>query len=431
MTLNSKDRQFVWHPFTHLKGASDNLCIVRGEGAYYFDQDQRKIIDAISSWWVNLHGHAHPYIAQKISGQLSVLEHAIFSGFTHTPAVELAERLISHLPKNQAKIFYSDDGSTAVEVALKMTLQYWNNLGLTKKRFISFENAYHGDTFGAMSVGARSIFNQAFQSQLFEVVPMPLPNQDNIETVKKLFLKAVTSGEIAGFIFEPLLQGAGGMKTYEPKFLDQLIKLAKDHKVICIADEVLTGFGRTGKFFASDYLENKPDIFCLSKGLTGGFLPLGVTSCAEFIYQAFVSSDQTKTFFHGHSYTANPTACAAGLASLDLMEKNETWSNINRITLSHQKFAKKLAGHPSLKEVRQIGTIIAFELQTEEATGYLNKVAKNTYQHFLSKGILLRPLGNVIYILPPYCMTDHDLAYIYSTIEEYLEFICRCSTGLQ
>ena len=417
-----KDKQFVWHPFTHLNNAEDAVHIVKGEGAYFYDADGHKLLDGISSWWVNLHGHCHPYIAQKISEQLHTLEHAIFSGFTHTPAVTLAERLIGHLPTNQSKIFYSDNGSTSVEVALKMTLQYFHNQGIIKKKFIAFENAYHGDTFGSMSVGARNVFNNAFENLLFDVIHIPLPTAENIEELKKTFEIWFTNhNDIAGFIFEPLVQGAAGMLMYEAEHLDELISICKKHAVICIADEVMTGFGRTGRFFASDYLLQQPDIMCLSKGLTGGFMPLGVTSCAQFIYDAYLSDDKTKTFFHGHSYTANATACSAALASLDLMEKEETTLQIQMIFQLHHDFVLKHKHHPALKYCRSIGTILALELNTLEHTHYLNKASESIASYFLKRQIIIRPLGNILYLIPPYCITDEELKNVYSVIDDFLE----------
>jgi adenosylmethionine-8-amino-7-oxononanoate aminotransferase len=409
-----------WHPFTHLKFQGENICIERAEGSYYFDEKGNRYIDAISSWWVNLHGHSHPYISQKVSEQLLKFEHTMFSGFTHKPAVELAERLLNHLPKNQNKIFYSDNGSTAVEVALKMTLQFWDNKGDSKPLFIAFENAYHGDTFGGMSVGERNVFNNAFEKLLFDVVHIPLPNSENIERLEGELVSLVKNHSVAGFIFEPLVQGAAGMLMYEAQYLDRLIKICNDSKVITIADEVMTGFGRTGKFFASDYLQNKPDIICLSKGLTGGYMPLGVTSCAQFIYDAFVSDDKAKTFFHGHSYTGNPTACSAALASMDLMEKKETWNNIDRISKKHSTFLNKIKGHKSIKSIRQTGTILAIELNTDEHTHYLNNASEKIAAFFMKHGILIRPLGNVFYVLPPYCINFSDMDLIYSKTEEFL-----------
>ncbi|MES2132667.1 MAG: adenosylmethionine--8-amino-7-oxononanoate transaminase [Bacteroidota bacterium] len=420
-SIISKDSQHVWHPFTHLKYAEAPVQLVRGEGAYFYDADGNKLLDGISSWWVNLHGHCHPYISQKVSEQLHTLEHAIFSAFTHEPAVNLAERLIKHLPDNQSKIFYSDNGSTAVEVGLKMVLQYWHNTGVQKKKFIAFENAYHGDTFGGMSVGARNVFNNAFENLLFDVIHIPVPTAENIEDIKSTLQSwFINHHDIAGFIFEPLIQGASGMIMYEAAHLNELIALCRANHIICIADEVMTGFGRTGKFFASDYLEHKPDIICLSKGLTGGYMPLGVTSCAQFIYDACVSDDKTKTFFHGHSYTANPTACSAGLASLDLMEKEETWQQINRISSLHKSFVLKHMQHPKLTDVRSLGTVLALEINTEEHTHYLNTASESIAAYFLKRKIIVRPLGNILYVITPYCITENELKQVYTVMEQFL-----------
>jgi adenosylmethionine-8-amino-7-oxononanoate aminotransferase len=300
-----------------------------------------------------------------------------------------------------------------------MTLQFWNNKGIKRNKFIAFENAYHGDTFGSMSVGARNVFNQAFESSLFEVLRLPLPTVANFSELKARFLEFIATEEIAGFIFEPLVQGAAGMQMYQALYLNELIKLAKEREVISIADEVMTGFGRTGRFFASEYLDISPDIICLSKGLTGGYFPLGVTSSTKEIFNAFISEDKTKTFFHGHSYTAYPSACVAALASLDLMEKADTWKAIEMIASRHKDFAAELLDNLKLKEVRSIGTILAIELKTE-TPGYLNSVSQQATTFFLSKGIILRPLGNVIYMIPPYCIKAEDLEYIYSCIREFL-----------
>ncbi len=418
--IQEKDGRFIWHPFTHLKYAEKPINIVRSEGSYYFDEKGNKYIDGISSWWVNLHGHSHPYIAQKVSEQLKTNAHSIFSGFTHPGAVQLAERLLGHLPDNFSKVFYSDDGSTSVEVALKMALQYWNNKGEQRTKIIAFEDAYHGDTFGGMSVGARNVFTNAFSPLLFDVLRLPLPNEGNFDSVRASLQGFISKENVAAFIFEPFVQGAAGMKMYEAKHLDELIAICKKNKVVCIADEVMTGFGRTGKFFAIDHLQNKPDIICLSKGITGGVMPLGVTACAQFIYDAYVTDDKTKTFFHGHSYTANPTACAAALASMDLMEKEETTKSIERISALHADFASKIETRKHVLSVRNRGTILAIEIKTPEESGYMNSLADKISSYFIQKGILLRPLGNVLYVLPPYCISDTDLRYIYTCIEEFL-----------
>ena len=287
----------------------------------------------------------------------------MFSGFTHEPGVQLAERLLKRLPSNQSKIFYSDDGSTAVEVALKMAFQFWSNQSITKTKIIAFENGYHGDTFGGMSVGARNVFNLPFSKLLFDVIHISLPIIGKEQNCLSEMQNALQYDDVATFIFEPLVQGAGGMVMYSEKILDELIKQCNAKNVITIADEVMTGFARTGKFFASDYLENKPDIICMSKGLTGGVMPLGATSCSQFIYDAYISDDKMKTFFHGHSYTANPTACSAALASMDLFDNKVTFENIDRIIKHHNAFLQKIKFHKSLIEVRQIGTIIAFEIR--------------------------------------------------------------------
>ena len=420
MNLSERDNKVIWHPFTQLKTAPLPIAIVKGEGTYFYDGKGKRYIDGIASWWVNVHGHSHPYLAKKIAEQLQTLEHTIFSGFTHEPAVQLAERLLKRLPDNQSKIFYSDNGSTSVEVALKMAFQYWSNLELPKTKVIAFENAYHGDTFGGMSVGARNAFNNPFAKLLFDVIHIPVPVKGKETEAINAMKAALQQNNIASFIFEPLVQGAGGMVMCSETMLDELIALCKANNVITIADEVMTGFGRTGKFFASDYLQNKSDIICLSKGLTGGVMPLGVTSCAQFIYDAFLSDDKMKTFFHGHSYTANPTACSAALASLDIFDLPETTRNINRIVQQHQQFLQKIQSHQSLIEVRQLGTIIAFEIKTNEHTNYLNSLAEHISAFFIERGIILRPLGNIVYILPPYCISNEDLNCIYNAVEEFL-----------
>jgi adenosylmethionine---8-amino-7-oxononanoate aminotransferase len=420
MNLQQRDKHVIWHPFTQQLNDVFDIPIVAGKDEFLMDSNGEKYIDAISSWWVNLHGHSHPYIAQKITTQLNTLEHALFSGFTHLPAIELAERLLQKLPSNQSKLFYSDNGSTAVEVALKMAFQYWSNSDKPRTKVIAFENAYHGDTFGGMSVGARNAFNRPFEKLLFDVMHIPVPIKGKENESLLAMQKALNENEIAAFIFEPLVQGAGGMVMYDPSVLDELIKLCKQHTVISIADEVMTGFGRTGTFFASDALQHKPDIVCMSKGLTGGFMPLGITSCAAFIHTAFISNDKMKTFFHGHSYTGNPTACAAALASLDLMELPQTNIAIERIAKKHAAFLQKLKTHKALIDARQLGTILAFEIKTDDTTHYLNALSECITAFFISKKIILRPLGNIVYVLPPYCISDESLDTIYNAITDFL-----------
>ncbi|ASU34292.1 adenosylmethionine--8-amino-7-oxononanoate transaminase [Mucilaginibacter xinganensis] len=421
MSLVDRDLKVIWHPYTQMKTALPPIPIVRGEGACLYDESGKKYIDAVSSWWVNIHGHAHPHIAKKVSEQLNKLEHVIFAGFTHEGAVALAERLLTLLPGNQQKAFYSDNGSTAIEVAIKMCLQYWHNKGEGRTKILAFKNAYHGDTFGAMAVSGRSAFTAAFDSLLFEVEFIDLPNKENIAELKSQI--SGLKSELACFIFEPLVQGAGGMLMYEAQYLDELMKHCRNEAVLMIDDEVFTGFGRTGKSFACYHVTEQPDIMCFSKGLTGGTMALGMTTCSQQIYDAFLSDDRLKTLFHGHSFTANPIACAAALASMDLFMEPATQSNINRISTSHKAFLDKIKHHPKVKTVRQTGTIVALEWETGNDTSYFSSLRDTLYQYFLNAGIILRPLGNIIYILPPYCITDTELSYIYSKIMQALEEI--------
>ncbi len=421
MSLIERDLQVIWHPYTQMQTARPPVPIVRGEGALLFDEDGKAYIDAVSSWWVNIHGHAHPYIARKVAEQLQQLEHVIFAGFTHPAAIELAERLLALLPGNQAKVFYSDNGSTAVEVALKMCLQYWSNAGQPRTKMLALNNAYHGDTFGAMAVSGRSAFTAPFNAMLFEVEFIDLPDADNISSLKSQITNL--KHDLACFIYEPLVQGSGGMLMYKAQYLDELLQHCRAEQVFTIADEVFTGFGRTGKRFATDWMSAQPDIMCFSKGLTGGTMALGVTTCTQHIYDAFLSDDRHKTLFHGHSFTANPVACAAALASMDLFLEPDTTQNIERIIHQHDQFRLKIQHHPKLKAVRQTGTILAMEWKTDSQTSYFSNLRDKLYEYFLAEGIILRPLGNVLYILPPYCITDAQLHYIYSKIEQALEIL--------
>ncbi len=387
-----------------------------------FSEDGQTYIDAVASWWVNLHGHAHPYIAEKVAGQLQTLEHVIFAGFTHPAAVTFAERLLQILPQGQSRIFYSDNGSTAVEVALKMAIQYWNNLGMPKKKIIAFRDSYHGDTFGAMSVSARSAFTAPFWPYLFEVAFIDVPTPGNeAESIKQLEAHAL-QGDVAAFIYEPLVLGTAGMVMYKPEVLDNLLELCQKHDILTIADEVMTGFGRTGRTFATDYLQQKPDMVCLSKGLTGGTMALGATSCSEKIYEAFLHDDKSKTLFHGHSYTANPVACAAGLASLDLLQQPQTQESINRIAERHAAFAQSIKDLPQVLEVRQQGTILAVEFE-DGGTSYFSNLRDTLYSFGIDNGVILRPLGNIIYVIPPYCITDGQLEQVYQTIRGMQEIV--------
>lgn len=429
MNLIERDSRFVWHPFTQQKNMDAPLAVKRAEGSFLYDEDDNEYLDAISSWWVNIHGHANAYIAEKIYEQALQLEHVIFAGFTHEPAVSLAERLLDILPGNFSKIFFSDDGSTSTEVAVKMALQYWwntnsnressnvNRESKTRNKILAFNNSYHGDTFGAMSVSDRGVFTVAFHDMLFDVIFIDAPDEQNISLLKRTIAEQEDS--IAAFIYEPLIQGAGGMKMYNYSLLDELLYFIKQKNIICIADEVMTGFGRTGKMFAGEYLQMQPDIICLSKGLTGGTMALGVTACTEKIYEAFLHDDAHKTFFHGHSFTANPLACAAANASLDLFKRNNALENVEYITKKNIDFAQQLRQLNGIKNVRTLGTILAFEIADGEDV-YLNNISQSVTKKALKKGIYIRPLGNTVYIMPPYCVTENELNKIYNTLLEVI-----------
>lgn len=417
MNLVEKDQKYIWHPFTQMKTSGPALPIVKGEGTLLIDESGKSYIDAISSWWVNLHGHSHPYIAKKVFEQMQKLEHVVFAGFTHQPAVDLCEKLSKHLPDNQAKFFFSGDGSSAVEIALKMSVQYWKNKGENKTRFVALEGAYHGETFGAMSAGARSIFSAHFSDMLFESTHIPFPKEEQaaIQSLKT----EIAKGDVAAFIFEPLVQGAAGMRMYDASTLNKLIQICKKAGVLCIADEVMTGFGRTGTTFAVNQIEAKPDFICMSKGLSGGTLPLSLTSCTQDIYEAFLGDDIHKAFLHGHSFTGNPIGCTAALASLELLEKKGCREAIEKITENHKAFTEQLGTLKVIEEIRQTGTILAIELKSDRS-GYASKIRQKLYDDFLKRGVLLRPLGNVIYILPPYCIQEKELKKVYEVIQEKL-----------
>ncbi|MBX9851045.1 MAG: adenosylmethionine--8-amino-7-oxononanoate transaminase [Cytophagaceae bacterium] len=416
-----KDQKNIWHPYTSLQGAADNILIDSAKGIYLYTPDGRKIIDAVSSWWVNIHGHSNEYIADAIAVQAKKLEQVIFAGFTHEPAIRLSERILNIVPGNHQKIFFSDNGSTAVEVALKMAIQYWHNLNVPRKKVIALQGAYHGDTFGAMSAGERGIFTKPFYAHLFETDFIPFPVKENFQEVLKTFETLASQNNVATFIYEPLVQGAAGMRIYSPEILDKLLSIARKYDVICIADEVMTGFGRTGRIFASEYMQEKPDIICLSKGISGGVLPLGATCCNAKIVNAYESSDPGKTFFHGHSFTANPIACAAANASLDLLEKKECMARIKMISMKHEHFAVELRKQKNVKKAGSLGTILSIEIESGADTGYLNKLRNTLYNAFLENGILMRPLGNIIYLIPPYVIEENELDYIYNSILKILK----------
>ncbi len=423
MNLSEKDQLYNWHPYTQHKTTGLLPAIVKGEGALLWDENGKEYIDAIASWWVNPFGHSNKTIADAIYAQLTTLEHVLFGGFTHNKAVELSEKLLALLPANQKKLFYSDNGSTAVEVGLKGALQYFYNKGEKRTKVIAFEDAFHGDTFGAMAASGITFYTEAFQGSLLEVTRIPVPTPGN-ETKSLAALQVlVASEEYAAFIFEPLVQGAAGMVMYAPEVLDQLIALCQKHHVFAIADEVMTGFGKTGKTFASDYLVNKPDIMCLSKALTGGTIPMAITTFTQEMFDGFYNDDVNKAMFHGHTFTANPTGCAAALASIQLLESPEMQQNITRINAKHLAFATKMQSHPKVKTTRVLGVIFALEIATAGAESYYGTMRNKLYNFFIENGVILRPVSNIVYILPPYVVSDAQLEKIYSKVEAAVEMI--------
>jgi adenosylmethionine-8-amino-7-oxononanoate aminotransferase len=356
-----------------------------------------------------------------IRRQTDVLDHVIFSGFTHAPAVELSEALLPLLPSTHEKIFYSDNGSTAVEVGLKMAIQYYMNRGEQKHTFIALKHGYHGDTFGAMSTGGRGIFSTPFENHLFDVSYIDVPVSGKEEEVLEQLGGIINNKSVVGFIFEPLLQGAAGMVMYSRDILCKMIHLCRKNGILTIADEVSTGFGRTGKYFAADHLKNKPDIICMSKGITGGVMALGATSCTADIYNTFLSEDKSKMFLHGHSYTGNPLACVAAKASLDVLQRDDTWESIKRIELQHKQFVSRINEHPNVEDARFLGVVMAVTVKSTDDEKYFNYLRDTLYHFFIDRGILLRPLGNVIYTMPPYCISDDELSMIYEAISDMLD----------
>ena len=411
--LVDRDRACVWHPYTQARTAPAPLPIVRGEGIYLYTEDGRRLLDGISSWWVNIHGHSHPRLNQAIAEQAKTLEHVIFAGATHEPAVELAERLVGILPAGLTRIFYSDNGSTAVEVAIKMAVQYWQNVGQPgRHRIVALHHAYHGDTVGTMSVSEPSVFTQAFTSLLFQA--------DRVHP-KELGDHLNAHGErVAAVIVEPMLQAAGGMIMWPAEALAKVREHCYRHGVLMIADEVLTGFGRTGRMFACEHASVTPDIICLSKALTAGYLPMAVTAATNAVYDAFLSDDRAKTFFHGHSFTANPLACAVALASLDLFEEGNVLARIGRLERQLIEGLAPLVALPIVADVRVLGGVGVVELKSRSG-GYLDDIGPRLYAEFLKRGVLLRPLGNVLYFMPPYVITDAEVDWVVGCIGEVVK----------
>lgn len=419
MSISEIDQAHIWHPLTQHKTSSAPMPIVKAEGAMLYAEDGTTYIDGIASWYTAMYGHCNPYIIEQVTAQMKTLDQIVFTGFTHQPATTLAQKVLDILPENQQKIFFNDNGSTAVEAGIKMALQYHHNKGSKRNTLIAFENGFHGDTFGAMSVSDLSVYNGPFEDYFLNVKRIPTPTKENLAGVMQLLQSIIEKHACAGFVYEPLVQGAAGMQMYENEGLEAILKLCKANDIVTIADEVMTGFGKTGKYFASLYLEIYPDIICLSKALTAGLVPMSLTTCTQEIYDAFLHDTVAKGFFHAHTYSANPIACAAAIAGIDLLTSEDIQSQIQHIHKRHSAFAKAIKTHPKAINVRVKGVIFAVELHTEmERYGSLRN---ELFKHFMDRGICLRPLGNTIYILPPFVITDVQLDQIYKAIKEALE----------
>jgi len=412
----------LWHPTTQVAVAPEPLRVVGSRGSLLELEDGRQLIDAISSWWVTLHGHAEPSIAAAIGRQAQQLEQVIFANFSHRPAEQLATRLSALT--GLERLFFSDNGSTAVEVALKIAWQWWRNQGSERRQLIAFEGAYHGDTFGAMALGDRSIFTAPYDDLLFDVARIPWPHthwgdggleQREAEALSQL--DRALQIPTAALIVEPLIQGASGMRLVRAGFLRAVQERLRASGALLIADEVMTGFGRTGALFASQRAQLQPDLVALSKGLTGGFLPMGVTLASERLYRGFISDTPAHTFFHGHSFTANPLGCAAALASLDLLQRNP--ERFQQFEARHRPGLEQLSTHPLVKRVRCLGTMAAFEVEAGAAS-YLNPVGRQIQRLCLEQGVFLRPLGHVVYLLPPLGISEAQLQRCYEALEAAL-----------
>lgn len=421
MTLSQRDKKHLWHPLTQHKTSPDSIAITRAKGAVLYDDKGGEYIDGIASWYTSAYGHCNEAIVERVKRQVETLDQVVFAGLTHEPAVELSEKLIAILPDNQQKLFFSDNGSTSVDVAIKMALQYYFNQGEKRQVLIALEEGFHGDTFGAMSVSGLSVYNGPFEDFFLNVKRIPAPTSENREEVLNQ-LKAILEEEaVAAFIYEPLVQGAAAMKMNDAEGLDALIGECQRQQVLTIADEVMTGFGKTGKHFASLHLNNQPDIMCLSKALTGGMVPMAITSCTLNVYNAFYSDDMSKGLFHGHTYSANPVACAAAIAGIDLLQSEAMQQNIQRVIASHKAFDQKIKQHPKVARTRQCGTIYALDLAVNmERYGDLRK---KMFDYFLANHLFMRPLGNTIYIASSYVITDQQLERIYNGIEELLDTV--------
>jgi adenosylmethionine-8-amino-7-oxononanoate aminotransferase len=419
--LSERDKKHLWHPLTQHKLHPEMMGLVKAKGALLIDEAGNEYIDGIASWYTCMYGHCNDFILEKVIGQMQQLDQVVFSGFTHEPAVKLSEELIKILPNNQEKLFFSDNGSTATEIGIKMALQYHFNKGEKRNVMLAFEDGFHGDTFGAMSVSSLSVYNGPFKDFLIEVDRIPVPTKDNGKSIIAQLESRLENNNIAGFIYEPLVQGAAAMKMHDVDGLNKILTLLQKYNVLTIADEVMTGFGKTGTNFASDQIETKPDIICLSKALTAGLMPMAITSCSHDVYDAFYSDDLAKGLFHGHTYTANPLACTAALAGIELLQSVDIQTSIDRITKSHEFFGAEIESHPKVASIRQCGIIFALDLNVQMKR--YGNLRDRLFKHFMDNGVFLRPLGNTIYILAPYIITDEQLKKIYASIKDVLSLV--------
>ncbi|TXR50487.1 adenosylmethionine--8-amino-7-oxononanoate transaminase [Phyllobacterium endophyticum] len=417
-------RSPVWHPFTQHALEPAMKRIVRTEGAYLFDEQGNGILDAISSWWVITHGHRHPLIMEAIRKACESFDQIIFAEYTHQPAEELAKGLIAVAPAGLDHVFYSDSGSTSVEVALKMALGFFYNWGTPRSRIVVMEYGYHGDTIGTMSTGERGVFNMAYEPMLFDVDRLPFPAPGREQDTLDAFEAFCRGGQVAALLIEPLVLGAGGMLMYPASLLAELKAIATRHGSLMIADEVMTGWGRTGTFFACEQADITPDILCTSKGLTGGSLPLAATLCSAEIFDAHLSTDRSRTFFHSSSYAANPIACAAALANLDVWKTEPVTDRIRSLEAMHRARLERFKADARFSNVRQTGTIVALDVNVP-ATGYLSEAGPKLRAFFKERHLLIRPLGNVIYLMTPYCVTADELDRIYDAIDEAADMIIQ------
>jgi len=420
----TKAKSPVWHPFTQHATAPPPVAVARTEGAWLETADGRRILDAISSWWVVTHGHRHPRIMAAIKDSTERLDQVIFAGFTHEAAEEVARGLVAIAPGHLPHVFFSDSGSTAVEVGIKMALGFWRNVGEPRTRIVALDKGYHGDTVGTMSAGARGVFNAAYEPLLFDVVRIPFPEAGKEQDTLDALDHACRTEPAAALLLEPLIAGAGGMVTYSARALLEMERICERYDTLLIADEVMTGFGRTGTMFACERAGVVPDILCLAKGLTGGAMPLAATLAAAPIFEAHYSSDRSRTFFHSSSYTANPVACAAAAANLAIWREEPVMSRIGALTTAQDRALSRFRDDPRFTNARQLGTITALDLKVADE-GYLAAVGPKLYEAFIGRNVLLRPLGNTIYVMPPYCVTAAELALAYDAIDAAADAVLR------